>query len=99
VSRTGGNGAAFTYEEVNEQVMNEYTVIINTTPLGQYPNVHASPALPYDFITIKHYLYDLLYNPAKTIFLQRGEESGAAIKNGQEMLVIQAEESWRIWNG
>ena len=98
VSRTGGNGEALTYDEVDASVIAEYPVIINTTPLGQYPNTQAAPALPYDAITSKHYLFDLLYNPSKTIFLQRGEEQGAAIKNGQEMLVIQAEESWRIWN-
>jgi len=98
VSRTAGNGEALTYEEVDASVIAEYPVIINTTPLGMYPNVQAAPPLPYDAITSKHYLFDLLYNPSKTIFLQRGEERGAAIKNGQEMLVIQAEESWNIWN-
>jgi shikimate dehydrogenase len=98
VSRTPGNGTALTYDEVDASVIAEYPVIINTTPLGMYPNLQSAPALPYDAITSKHYLFDLLYNPAKTVFLQRGEERGAAIKNGHEMLVIQAEESWRIWN-
>lgn len=98
VSRTAGNGAALTYDEVDASVIASHTVIINTTPLGQYPNTGAAPSLPYEAITSQHYLFDLLYNPVKTLFLQRGEESGATIKNGLEMLVIQAEESWRIWN-
>ena len=63
-----------------------------------YPNEDACPDIPYQFISDKHFLYDLVYNPAKTLFLQKGEEQGAAIKNGEEMLMLQAEESWRIWN-
>jgi shikimate dehydrogenase len=98
VSRTPGNGDALTYDEVDEAVIASHPVIINTTPLGMYPHVNEAPQLPYNAITPKHYLFDLHYNPAKTVFLQKGEERGAAIKNGQEMLVLQAEESWRIWN-
>lgn len=98
VSRTAGNGNALTYAQVDESIVASHPIIINTTPLGQYPNVDAAPPLPYHALTAKHYLFDLLYNPAKTLFLQRGEERGAAVKNGEEMLVIQAEESWRIWN-
>lgn len=98
VSRTPGNGDALTYNDIDASVIADHPVIINTTPLGMYPHVHEAPSLPYDAITPKHYLFDLHYNPAKTVFLQRGEERGAAIKNGHEMLVIQAEESWRIWN-
>ncbi|MGB8192634.1 MAG: shikimate dehydrogenase [Chitinophagaceae bacterium] len=98
VSRTLAKNAHLTYDDVDESVIAEHHVLINTTPLGQYPNVDAAPSLPYHALTSKHYLYDLLYNPAKTVFLQRGDTGGAIIKNGQEMLVIQAEESWRIWN-
>ncbi len=78
--------------------MQEYTLIINCTPLGMYPNIVEAPQIPYHALTDKHYLFDLIYNPEKTLFLQKGEEQGAAIKNGYEMLVLQAEESWRIWN-
>ena len=63
-----------------------------------YPAVNEAPPIPYEALTTDHYLFDLVYNPEKTLFLQMGEERGAAIKNGYEMLVIQAEESWKIWN-
>lgn len=86
-----------TYDELNEDIMNMYTVIINTTPLGMYPKVDESPAINYHSLTSRHYLFDLVYNPAKTVFLKKGEEQGAVIKNGEEMLIIQAEESWKIW--
>lgn len=88
---------ALSYHDVEERILSTYHVIINTTPLGQYPAVDAAPPLPYHLLTPQHYLFDLLYNPVKTVFLQKGEERGAAIKNGGDMLVIQAEESWRIW--
>lgn len=89
---------SFSYEQLTEALMQEYTLIINTTPLGMHPNVVEAPQIPYHTLTSKHYLFDLVYNPEKTLFLQKGETQGAAIKNGHEMLVLQAEESWRIWN-
>jgi shikimate dehydrogenase len=98
VSRTPGNGAAYTYGQLDEQVMNEHKLIVNTTPLGLYPRTAACPGIPYQFLSRDHLLFDLVYNPAKTVFLQKGEERGATIMNGEEMLVLQAEESWRIWN-
>jgi shikimate dehydrogenase len=85
------------YEQVTAELLKEYLLIINTSPVGMYPEVDAFPLLPYDAITSQHYLFDLIYNPAKTVFLQKGEAKGASIKNGQEMLEIQAEESWKIW--
>jgi len=88
----------FSYEQLTDVLMQEYTLIINTTPLGMHPNVVEAPPIPYHALNPKHYLFDLVYNPAKTLFLQKGEEQGASIKNGYEMLVLQAEESWRIWN-
>lgn len=97
VSRTPGKNG-LSYDDIDEEIMSSYQIIINTTPLGQYPNTDAAPPLPYHLITSQHYLFDLLYNPAKTVFLQKAEERGAVIKNGGDMLVIQAEESWRIWN-
>ena len=87
----------FTYQQLTEQVMRDHELIINTTPLGMYP-VDQFPPLPYEFIGPDHYLFDLIYNPAVTLFLKKGTERGAATKNGYEMLVLQAEESWRIWN-
>jgi shikimate dehydrogenase len=86
------------YKDLSENTMSDYTLIVNTTPLGMYPEVDNCPDLPYEFITPDHYLFDLVYNPAETLFLKKGAERGAAIKNGSDMLIIQAEESWRIWN-
>lgn len=88
----------FSYKDLNNDVMKEYNIIINCTPLGTYPKVDECPAIPYYLLTPNHYLFDLVYNPAKTKFLQQGEEKGATIENGYEMLVIQAEENWNIWN-
>lgn len=97
VSRTATT-ASISYEQVNEACMASHHLLINTTPLGMYPNVDDCPALPYQFLTPQHHLYDLIYNPAETKFLSHGKGKGATIQNGQEMLVLQAEESWRIWN-
>ena len=83
---------------LNANVIEDHFLIINTTPLGTFPKIEECPSIPYHFLTSKHLLYDLVYNPEKTLFLQKGEAQGAAIKNGHEMLVLQAEESWRIWN-
>jgi shikimate dehydrogenase len=86
------------YEQITSAIMKEYSLIINTSPLGMYPKITEAPPLPYDAITEKHFLFDLIYNPEKTLFLKKGEERGAVIQNGYDMLVYQAEESWRIWN-
>ena len=86
------------YEDVGEDTIKEHQIIINTTPLGMYPNVDQDPPIPYDALSSQHLLYDLTYNPPKTKFLRQGEAKGAQIINGYEMLVAQAEESWRIWN-
>lgn len=87
-----------TYEELDVKLMNEYKVIVNCSPLGTYPNMTEAPAIPYDLLTDEHLLYDLVYNPAETEFLKRGKAKGATIKNGAEMLELQALEAWRIWN-
>lgn len=98
VSRQQHGDSNLTYADIDEKMMKENTIIINTTPLGTFPAVDSCPDIPYEYITSQHYLFDLVYNPAKTLFLQKGEKQGAAIKNGYDMLVLQAEESWRIWN-
>jgi shikimate dehydrogenase len=98
VSRKMHADSTLTYEHVNEKIISDHPVIINTTPLGTFPNVNECAPIPYEFITARHYLFDLIYNPEKTLFLKKGEEKGAAIKNGYDMLEIQAEESWKIWN-
>ena len=86
------------YKALASALLEDHTVIINCTPVGTYPKVDEFPNIPYQHITPRHYLYDLVYNPAKTKFLEKGAEQGATICNGYEMLAIQAEENWRIWN-
>ncbi len=98
VSRKSTSENIISYNELNEHIIQSRKLIINTSPVGMYPNVDAYPQIPYQAITPQHYLFDLIYNPEKTIFLKMGEEHGAMIENGYEMLVLQAEESWRIWN-
>lgn len=97
VSRTARDGM-LTYDDLTPEVMAEYKVIVNTTPLGMYPKVDACPPIPYEFLTPGHLLYDLIYNPDVTTFMKKGRAHGAEVKNGLEMLLLQAFESWRIWN-
>ena len=97
VSRVASPGI-LGYESVSRDLLSEYTLIVNTTPLGMYPETGTCPPIPYDAISNRHYLFDLVYNPAKTVFLQNGARFGAVISNGGSMLQIQAEESWKIWN-
>jgi shikimate dehydrogenase len=82
---------------MTEDTIATYPLIINTTPLGMFPNTDAAPGIPYQFLTPRHFLFDIVYNPEKTVFLREGEKRGAQICNGYEMLIGQAEESWRIW--
>jgi shikimate dehydrogenase len=98
VSRKLHTGSDMVYEEVTEELIRNTSIIINTTPLGMYPKVNDCAPIPYYAITKDHFLYDLVYNPEKTLFLQRGELQGAVIKNGADMLALQADENWRIWN-
>lgn len=98
VSRSPKGEGQISYRDLGESLMTEYTVIVNTTPLGTYPKTEGFPDIPYHFINEKHLLYDLVYNPEKTRFLGKGEERGAVIKNGLEMLHGQALAAWEIWN-
>ena len=86
------------YEQVTPEVIADTDIIINTTPLGMYPDITEAPGIPYGALNEHHLLFDLVYNPSKTLFLKKGEEKGAKIKNGLEMLEILAEENWKIWN-
>lgn len=97
VSRNKENNT-IVYSEVGAAVIEQHQIIINTTPLGMFPNMDAAPDLPYQYITQNHLLFDLIYNPEQTLFLQKGAERGATTANGHQMLLLQAEESWRIWN-
>lgn len=94
VSRYG----EISYKDLSEEIIQNHAIIINCTPVGTFPNVDAAPEIPYHFITKNHLAYDLIYNPAETLFLKKCKEKGAVVKNGLEMLEIQAEASWKIWN-
>ncbi len=87
-----------TYKSLTKNILNKYDIIINCTPLGCFPKIDTYPIIPYQYINQKHLLFDLVYNPKKSKFLSFGENNGSKIKNGEEMLIIQAEESWKIWN-
>ena len=97
VSRKSGK-SEFIYENLNNEIINSFKLIINCSPVGTYPNTNDSPNIPYEYLTEDHILYDLIYNPAETLFLKKGRKSGCKIKNGLEMLEVQANEAWRIWN-
>lgn len=97
VSRTPAPGR-LTYADLTSELMEHYQVIVNCSPVGMFPHVDACPDIPYQLLTGRHLLYDLVYNPQETLFLKRGAEHGAAVKNGLEMLHLQALASWRFWN-
>jgi len=86
------------YLDLCYAIIKKHTLIVNTTPLGTYPNFSTFPNIPYDLVTSGHILYDLVYNPPKTEFLRLGKQKGATVTNGHEMLILQAEKSWEIWN-
>jgi shikimate dehydrogenase len=98
VSRRESNSSHFTYNDLNETVISKHQIIINCTPLGTHPNTNQCPDIPYDAISNKHLLFDLIYNPEETKFLTIGKLRGATICNGLEMLELQAEKAWEIWN-
>ena len=97
VSRSKRPGM-ITYEDINADTLSEYEVIVNCSPCGMHPHVDECPALPYQFMTDRHLLYDLVYNPEETLFMKKGAAQGANVKNGYEMLILQAIASWEIWN-
>lgn len=97
VSRHPTNDA-IGYESLNQRLFENHNIIINATPIGTYPNINKAPAIPYQFISSKHICHDLVYNPSETLFMKLCQEKGAIVKNGLDMLYIQAEEAWNIWN-
>ena len=97
LSRDAARGD-LTYRDLGPAQFKDHHLIINTTPLGMAPKTATCPDLPYRLISAEHLLFDLVYNPEKTLFLSRGEERGSRIRNGLEMLHLQAERSWEIWN-
>ncbi|MFK7781414.1 shikimate dehydrogenase family protein [Psychroserpens sp.] len=98
VSRTPKSTNKFTYDSLTIDDIKNYNIIINCSPVGTHPNVNSCPNIPYEGITDKHLLYDLIYNPEETKFLKLGKMKGATICNGLKMLEFQAEKAWRIWN-
>lgn len=94
---TGGGRGTVPYDTITPAIAETHSLIINTTPLGMYPYVNAMPDIPYEAIGKSHLLFDLIYNPEETLFLAEGRKRGATVKNGFEMLCIQADESWDIW--
>ena len=86
------------YEQLDATDIAAHPLIVNTTPLGMFPNTGECPAIPYQYLSEKHFLYDLVYNPEETLFLQKGIEKGASVKNGERMLHLQADKAWVIWN-
>ena len=97
VSRTPAKGR-YTYEELTPEILQDYQVVVNCSPVGMYPNNDACPAIPYEALTPGHLLFDVVYNPEETLFMKRGAEQGAVVKNGLEMLYLQAVASWEFWN-
>lgn len=98
VSRNPEGKKEISYASLTKEIVENHTIIVNSTPLGTSPDIDKCPNIPYEYITNNHILYDLIYNPPITSFLSKGKAKGAVIKNGLEMLQLQAEESWRIWN-
>jgi len=96
VSRTK-NATNITYTEIDKKIILEHQIIINATPLGTFPNVDNCPDIPYNYLNNNHLCYDLIYNPSESLFLKLAKEKGALTKNGLEMLQLQAEKSWEIW--
>ena len=92
------NEDAIKYEDLSDKIISEHKIIINCTPLGMVPFIDSFPDIPYKFLSAQHLLFDLIYNPPETVFLKKGKENGAIIKNGYEMLFLQAEAAWQIWN-
>jgi shikimate dehydrogenase len=98
VSREAKIANSIAYSQLDKEMMDSHTIVVNTTPLGTYPKPEYFPEIPYQLLTDRHLLFDLVYNPAITQFLQKGADQGATIKNGLEMLELQAMAAWRIWN-
>jgi len=97
VSRNPTDEKEVSYEDLNENAIRFFPLIINCSPVGTHPNSDEKPALPYSFLDNKNFLYDLVYNPSETAFMKAGIEQGSQVSNGLAMLVFQAEGAWRIW--
>jgi len=97
VSRTPTN-KQISYDEIDKSIIQNHKLIINATPVGTFPNINQSPEIPYQFLASEHFLFDLVYNPSETEFLKQGKKQGAKIQNGMQMLKLQADKAWELWN-
>lgn len=97
VSRGKGEGA-IRYEDLDESIMKSHQLVVNTTPLGMYPKTEETPSIPFQWIDDRHYIFDVVYNPEETLLMRKALAQGAKVKNGLEMLHLQAEKAWEIWN-
>ncbi|MDI9358033.1 MAG: shikimate dehydrogenase [Phycisphaerales bacterium] len=97
VSRNPNGINQIKYADIDENIMNSHTILINSTPVGMYPKIEDSPPIPYQYISTQHYCYDLIYNPEQSLFLKNAKKNGATTENGLAMLYIQAEKGWKIW--
>lgn len=97
VSRKAGADIHKTYGQLDKEDMENHLLIVNTSPLGMYPDIAGSPDIPYQYLTRNHLLYDLVYNPEETMFMKKGQASGATVRNGKRMLFLQADKAWEIW--
>jgi len=98
VSRNPVSSKQYSYSDLSKDLLKDFTIIVNCTPLGTYPNVSECPQIPYILLSERHLLFDLIYNPSETEFLKRGRKQGSATCNGSQMLHFQAEKAWDIWN-
>lgn len=97
VSRTPSDNQ-LSYKSINQKIIDEFGIIVNTTPLGTHPDIDQCPDIPYEYLNDLHLLYDLVYNPSESLFLKKGKAQNSIIKNGYEMLCLQADKAWEIWN-
>jgi len=97
VSRTAKRNQ-LTYDKLDNKVIANTRLIINTTPLGTFPNINKAPSIPYELLNANHFLFDLIYNPSETLFMKKAKDQGSQTINGYQMLVYQAEKSWELWN-
>lgn len=97
-SRNPENTGSIRYEDISKKIIDNTTLIVNASPIGMFPDIKSCPQIPYQYITPKHLLFDLVYNPQETRFMQEGKKRGATVTNGLAMLHLQAEKAWEIWN-
>ena len=97
ISRTSKHNQ-LTYNQLTKEILDDFLVIVNASPVGMYPHIDDAPAIPYEYVSDRHLLFDTVYNPSETLFMKKGKAQGADVMNGEQMLILQAEAAWKIWN-